>query len=482
MIRFLLNDTPVAIEASQPDLTLLEYLREQAGLTGTKEGCASGDCGACTVVIGEIVGSKLEYQSCNACITLLGMVHGKQVITVEGLGPLDALHPVQQAMVEQHGSQCGFCTPGIVMSLYALYSNTATPDQSQIKQALAGNLCRCTGYQPILQAAQSLQSRLHETTSTTIGEEHKQQVIRRLNVMRSIPRAELLQHGRSLHIPTSTAELSDLIQHHPQARLLAGGTDLALEVTQQLTTFTQVIYLGAIEEMRVLEERTDCLYIGATVTYSQAQPLIDKHYPALAAVIQRIGALQIRNQGTLGGNIANASPIGDTLPALLALQARLVLSDGRQRRILPIEDFFIDYRQTALHPGEFIVAIELPRPAPDSQFYMYKVSKRFEDDISAVCMAIAMQCQAQSVRKIRIACGGMAAVPKLALRTMETLCGQPWDETSIAQAQAALATEFTPLNDVRASAAYRLKVAQNLLWRCYLESTGTHTVQVVAHA
>lgn len=487
MIRFLLNNTPVAIEACLPDLTLLEYLRERAKLTGTKEGCASGDCGACTVVIAELAGSQLEYRSCNACITLLGAVHGKQVITVEGLatrnpGEPDTLHPVQQAMVDQHASQCGFCTPGIVMSIYALQCNNSQPDPQAIAQALAGNLCRCTGYRPILNAVQALQTRLHESPPENRPKESQQRVIRQLQVMQSIPRAELSQPGRYFHIPSSSAELAALIQRYPRARLLAGGTDLALEVTQQLGALDQVIYLGAIEEMCVLEEPADYLHIGAAVTYTRALASIGKYYPALAAIIERLGALQIRNQGTLGGNIANASPIGDMPPALLALRARLLLSDGRQQRSLPLDEFFIAYRKTALHPGEFIVRIELPKPAAQQQFYLYKVSKRFEDDISAVCMAIAIRLEAQQVRDIRIACGGMAATPQLAPQTMAALSGECWNESSIHKAQVALAKDFTPLSDVRASAAYRLKVAQNLLQRCYLESTGRLAVQVMAHA
>ncbi len=482
MIRFLRNDTPVAIQALPPDLTLLQYLRDQAGLTGSKEGCASGDCGACTVVIAEVAGTKLQYRSCNACITLLGAIHGKQIITVEGLGKINALHPVQQAMVDQHASQCGFCTPGIVMSLYALQCNHAQASPSQIEQALAGNLCRCTGYRPILRAAYALQANQRDATLANALQKRQQQVIRQLNVMQSIPRAELSQPGHYFFIPTSTSELATLIQHHPHARLIAGGTDLVLEVTQQLKTLEQVIYLGAIEEMQALEERADTLYIGATVSYTRALPTIREYYPAFARIIERLGALQIRNQGTLGGNIANASPIGDIPPALLALQAQLILSDGRQQRTLPIADFFTGYHQTALQPGEFIVAIELPKPDANSHFFMYKVSKRFEDDISAVCIAISLRFKEQHVHELHIACGGMAAIPMLAQHTMNTLLGEPWNESSINKAQMALTADFTPLSDVRASAAYRLQVAQNLLRRCYLESTGTNPLQVSANA
>jgi len=481
MIRFLLNDTPVALEVLPPDLSLLHYLREQARLTGSKEGCASGDCGACTVVIGEIIGEKLEYRSCNACITLLGAMHGKHIITVEGLGKLDDLHFVQQAMVDQHASQCGFCTPGIVMSLYALQRNLPKANQQQIEQALAGNLCRCTGYRPILQAAHNLLAHLADAAQEPNAKEQQQKVVRQLKVMQSIPRDELAQQGRYFFIPTSIAELATLIQHHPLARLLAGGTDLVLEVTQQYETLERVIYLGAIEEMQVLEERADCLFIGAAVSYTRALPAIRTLYPAFARVIERLGALQIRNQGTLGGNIANASPIGDAAPALLALQARLILSNGKLQRTLRIADFFIGYRQTALQPGEFIVAIELPKPEKNSQFYMYKVSKRFEDDISAVSIAISIRLEEQQVRELHIACGGMAATPMLAVHTIQALHGEPWNEASIKKAQVALATDFRPLSDVRASAAYRLKVAQNLLWRCYIESTSAIAVQVVTN-
>lgn len=482
MIRFLLNDTPVVLDHLPPDLTLLQYLREQAGLTGSKEGCASGDCGACTVVMAEIVENTLQYRSINACITLLGTVHGKQVITVEGLGVDNKLHPAQQALVDQHASQCGFCTPGIVMSLYALQCNHQQASQQQIEQALAGNLCRCTGYRPILQAAQKLQLQQQPIdTANQCSEEQQQKTIRRLGVMQSTRQAGLSEQDRSLFIPTSIAELADLIDRHPQARLLAGGTDLVLEVTQQLDTLGQVIYLAAVEELQILEQHPDYISFGAAVSYTRAVAVIEAIYPDFATIIRRLGALQIRNTGTLGGNIANASPIGDTPPALLALQARLVLSNGRQQRTLPIADFFTGYRQTALQAGEFIVAIELPKPAPGSQFFMYKVSKRFEDDISAVCMAISMQRDGSCVQTIRIGCGGMAATPMLAENTANALLGQPWNESSIRRAQKVMAAEFVPLSDVRASAAYRLKVAQNLLQRCYLESTGTTAVQVAAN-
>jgi len=468
-IRFLLNNELKTLSDSNPNTSVLQYLRSEQGHSGTKEGCASGDCGACTAVIAEADGDKLRYKTINSCITLLPSLHGKQLITVEGLKDGETLHPAQQAMVDCHGSQCGFCTPGFVMSLFALQKNHETPNKAETREALAGNLCRCTGYRAIVDAAALL-------TEMAAGEKGNDQFDRlqadTLRQLKEINRTTLTELSDGQHLafsPTSIGELAQLLQNNPQARLLAGGTDLALEITQQLKQLDTLIYVGNVQELLRSSETDDTLSVGAAVPYSEFTLRLIREHPEFGAMIERLGSLQIRNQGTLGGNIGNASPIADTPPVLIALGANLTLRRGQHVRSLPVEDYFIDYKVTAQRDSEFIQSVEIPKAKADHHLKVYKISKRIDDDISAVLGAFHLCIEDGQIKTARIAYGGMAAIPKRASHCEAALLDQAWSQDTIEQAMAALEQDFTPLTDVRASEHYRMQVAKNLLQKCYLE-------------
>ncbi|MQA53266.1 xanthine dehydrogenase small subunit [Pseudomonas piscis] len=483
MIQFLLNQELRSEHTLDPNLTVLDYLREHLGKPGTKEGCASGDCGACTVVVGELQvdargGESIRYRSLNSCLTFVSSLHGKQLISIEGLKHQGQLHSVQQAMVDCHGSQCGFCTPGFVMSLFALQKNSSQPDSHKAHEALAGNLCRCTGYRPILAAAE-------QACADERGDQfdaRQAETIARLKAIAPQDTAELNSGDKRCLVPLTVADLADLYDAYPQARLLAGGTDLALEVTQFHRTLPVMIYVGNIAELKRIEHFEDRLEIGAATALTDCYDALRGEYPDFGELLQRFASLQIRNQGTLGGNIGNASPIGDSPPLLIALGAQIVLCKGQVRRTLALEDYFIDYRVTARQDSEFIEKIIVPRASAKRQFRAYKVSKRLDDDISAVCAAFNLRIVDGVIEEARIAFGGMAATPKRARHCEAILTGADWTQASIEQACAALAQDFTPLSDFRASKEYRLLSAQNLLRKYFIELHTPHIeTRVTAH-
>ena len=473
-VRFILNGVRQDLEGRDPAATLLNVLRQDFGLTGTKEGCAEGDCGACTVLLGELgPDDAVVWRAVNACILFLPMVDGRAVLTVEGLGGPGRLGPVQQALADAHGSQCGFCTPGFVMSLHGVAIGALGAD-APAKDVLAGNLCRCTGYGPILAAAQSAPV----LEAPDVADD-----------LRGLRRTQPLELAfddpfsgtvRRWFSPRTLGELASLRLVHPDACIVAGATDVGLWVTKQHRAPDTVICLNEVEALRRIEETSDALTLGAGVRYSEALPALARLHPDLGELVRRIGGLQVRNSGTVGGNIANGSPIGDTPPALIALGASLLLRRGERRRELPLEDYFIAYGRQALEPGEFVEAVRAPRPAPGALVRVVKLSKRFDSDISAVCGAVALTFETGTVARARIAFGGMAGVPKRAARAEAALEGRRWSEEAAEAAARALAEDFTPLSDLRGSAEYRLAAAQNLLRRLWREAASPQAASLLA--
>ena len=467
-IRFLLNGEQIVLDSVKATQTLLDYLRIDRNLTGTKEGCAEGDCGACTVLVGRLQGGRLEYEPVNACIRFLASLNGCHVVTVEYLsGPNGRLHPVQQAMVDHHGSQCGFCTPGFVMSLYALWMRNPAPTVAQVETALQGNLCRCTGYEPIVKAA------LAVTGYGTPAHDHlnreREQVTARLRALQPAARIETGPEDDRAILPADIADLSQVLAEYPKATIVAGSTDVGLWVTKLMRPISPVVFIGQLPELKTIDLTGDALTLGAGVTYTEAEPALREAFPHLGAYWDRIAGWQVRNMGTIGGNIANGSPIGDTPPALIALRAEVMLQKSSGQRRLPLEEFFIDYGKQDRQAGDFLAAIRIPRPRPGQIDAAYKVSKRRDEDISSVAAGISLTVSDGTITNARIAFGGMAAVPKRAGRAEAALKGQPWGEAAFEAAADSIGQDFTPLSDWRASAEYRLLVAGNLLRRFFLE-------------
>ena len=466
-IRFLLGDEERRLGDIDPTMTVLNYLRREERLVGTKEGCAEGDCGACTVVLGEIENGSTRYRAVNACIQFVPTLDGKQLLTVEHLKMNDGEpHPVQRAMVEAHGSQCGFCTPGFVMSMAALQIEGGTLDRGRIDDALAGNLCRCTGYGPIIDAARAMGAAPADAGSLL----DKEAVADRLAALASDQTLALHAAGTRYFAPRDIAGLTHLMSQYPEACLVAGATDVGLWVTKQHRRLEAVIYLGAVRELKHLEESGGVLEIGAGVTYEDALDAIADRAPDLGELIRRIGSRQIRNAGTIGGNVANGSPIGDMPPALIALGATLRLRHGAAVREIPLEDYFIAYGEQDRAPGEFVEAVLVPL-GDAGTLRCHKISKRFDQDITAVLGAFNLKIDDGAVQAARICFGGMAATPKRALACEAAIIGRPWNRETLDAGRAALAAEFQPISDMRASANYRLSVAQNLLTRTFIETT-----------
>nr|WP_234263746.1 xanthine dehydrogenase small subunit [Hydrogenophaga sp. NFH-34] len=480
-LRFLRRGEPVTLSHVAPDRTLLEVLREDLHLTATKEGCGEGDCGACTVVLGEVVNGQLTYKAINSCIRLAHSVDGMAVWTAEDLAsPTGGLHPSQEAMVRCHGSQCGFCTPGFVMSLFGMYQNTGggqgiTREQAQAD--LSGNLCRCTGYRPILDAAQSMGA-LPLPAGCGVDEAD---TVTALKALKKKPATDT-PYLR----PGTLAALLQARAAHPKAQIVAGCTDVGLWVTKMHKRFERVLDVTGARELQRIETYPHHIAIGAGVTLTDAFAALVKERPQLKTFGQRFAGLPVRNSGTLGGNVANGSPIGDSMPLLIALGASIVLMRWKKtaaggeiaHRELPLEDLYTGYRTNVMRPDEILAWIKVPRPTAQEQVRVYKISKRFDDDISAVCLAIRLGITDGRVTMASIGAGGVAATPVRARRTEAALTGQAWSEDTIMAAAATLRDEFQPISDMRASAHYRTTVLGNLLRRLWLESQGAAVIQL----
>jgi xanthine dehydrogenase small subunit len=467
-IRFYYRGAVQEIHHAAPTRTVLQHLREDLHCTGTKEGCAEGDCGACTVVVGSLnAQGQLEMKAVNSCIQFAPTLDGKALFTVEDMQQPDgALHPVQQAMVECHGSQCGFCTPGFVMSLWGMYlDKDGQPAQrKEIDDCLSGNLCRCTGYRPIIDAA-------HRMTELPKVSFDRAALTQQLQALQRDAGATYTAQGRSFHAPRTLDELVALRAAYPQATLLAGSTDIGLWVTKQMRELGDIIYLGHVSALQSVQQKDGMLEIGAGVSLNDAYEALCKLYPAeLGELWQRFASLPIRNAGTLGGNVANGSPIGDSMPWMIALGSEVVLQGPSGLRVLALEAFYLDYQKKDMQADEFVVAVRVPLPRVGVQFRTYKLAKRFDQDISAVCAAFAFTLNGGKVVDARIAFGGMAATPRRAPRAEASLIGLGWNEANLRVAMDLLQQDYAPLSDMRASNTYRMQTAQNLLRRFWLET------------
>ncbi len=469
-LRFLLGHEPVELTGVDPTQTVYEWLRRDAHRKGTKQGCAEGDCGACSVVVVRPEGDGLKAMAVNSCIQFVGTLDGAQLLTVEDLkGPDGRLHRVQRAVVERHGSQCGFCTPGFIMALYALDRRGGPRDYEAAVDELAGNLCRCTGYGSIIEAALAMRD-------TQGAGEHlsgrEAWVRERLSAWRDDATLAVGKGGRTFYAPATLADLCALYADYPNAALVAGSTDVGLWVTKQDRALDPVIWLGRVADLRTIVEDADGLDVGAGVAYTDALEAVGRLYPDAGELFRRLGSVQIRNTGTIGGNVANGSPIGDSPPFLIAVDARVVLRHRDHRRELALEDFFLAYGEQDRRPGEIVERILVPAPKAGQELRCYKISKRFDQDISAVSAGVRVTLLNGVVADARVAYGGMAATPKRALLAEAALIGRVWNEAVVQDAMNALADDFAPLTDARASAAYRMKVAQNLLLKFYHETQG----------
>ena len=482
-IRFIRKSRLVELSDVDPTALLLDYLRETEGSTGTKEGCAEGDCGACTVALGRMRNGRLVYEPVNACIQLLGQVDGCEVVTVEDLtAPDGSLHPIQREMVARHASQCGFCTPGFVMALFAMYQSTdGAVTREEVNDWIAGNLCRCTGYRPIVDAAVAACERGRHDRFRT-GRDDMSGV---LTFLADNEDVFVGDEHRFFAAPANIDSLAELYERHPDATILAGGTDVGLWITKQLRDLPRIIHVGKVHDFDRIEDSGHELVIGAGATYAQVEPWLAAVDPDIGELLRRLGSKQVRASGTVGGNIANGSPIGDTPPLLIALDATLTLRRGRQVRSLPIENFFISYGKQARQPGELLTAISVPHLTDRDIFRCYKVTKRFDQDISSVMAAFRFTIdEAQTVVDARFAYGGMAETPRRAHDAETELIGHSIrDARAWSAAFAALRTDLHPIDDHRASARYRIETAHALLGKALIEASGTPSsrTRVIGH-
>ena len=462
-IRFIFENKIKEIKNPDPNETILNHIRLELKKTGTKEGCAEGGCGACTVVVGELKKNKIIYKAINSCIAFITSLEGKHLLVVEDLTQKNgSLHPVQSAMINFHGSQCGFCTPGFIMSLFSMYKNKTSYDKKTIEESISGNLCRCTGYRPIIDAAKSLKKYKPD--------QFKKNEKKNISLLKKIRPKNISINNKfkKYFAPKTIIELKKIIKKNQDAEFLSGGTDMSLIVTKQKKDIKNIIYLNSIDELNYIKEKVNYIEVGATTPLSKFELIIKKYYPDFDRILKRYGSVQIRNVATLAGNIATASPIGDSLPLLLSLDASISIESFNKKMTIPIKDFFIGYRKTKLRKGYFISSIKIPI-FKKNIFKAYKISKRIEDDISSVCASFNLEIVNKKIKDIKIAYGGMAAIPKRAFYCEKMLLNSSFSEDTILKAQKSLEKDFQPIDDMRASKDYRVEIAKNLLTKCFVE-------------
>ena len=463
-IKFILGEKIHVVDNPDPNETILNYIRLKLKKTGTKEGCAEGGCGACTVVLGELNNNNIIYKAINSCIAFVPSLEGKQLLVVEDLVSNNGnLHTVQDAMVNYHGSQCGFCTPGFVMSLFAMYKNYSSYSEENIQDSIAGNLCRCTGYRSIIDAAKSLNNKNKSDKFI----KSKKKIISLLKKIK--PQNLNIKNGNKKYFaPRTITELKKIIKDYPNSNFLSGGTDLSLIVTKERKDIDNIISLNSINELNFIEEKNENIVVGAATSLREFELFIKKYYPDFTAILNRYGSVQIRNVGTIAGNIATASPIGDTLPLLLSLDAKVVLQSLNNKKILPLKDFFVSYRKTKLKKRQFIHSIIIPI-LKKNIFKAYKISKRIDDDISSVCASFNLEIKNKKIKNIKIAYGGMASIPKRTINCEKILINTNISKENIEKAKKILEKDFKPISDMRASKNYRMEIAKNLLMKCFME-------------
>tara|TARA_B100000579_G_scaffold432349_1_gene449016 strand:- start:910 stop:2346 length:1437 start_codon:yes stop_codon:yes gene_type:complete len=471
-IQFLWKNKIIKIKNPDPNKTVLSYVRDDLKKTGTKEGCAEGGCGACTIVLGELKKNKIIYKAINACITFLPILNGKQLILVEDLINDNKLHPVQDAMVKFHSSQCGFCTPGFTMSLFSMHKNNKLINKEVVDEALSGNLCRCTGYRPIIDAAKSLNNKKDQ-------DQFKINQKKTIDLLRKLKNAdvEINNNGKKYFAPTTISNLKKILKKFPNAKILSGGTDLSLEVTKLRKELKIIISLNSIEKLNFIKKSKGSIEIGATTSLIDFQNFIKKYFFDFYDILKRYGSLQIRNVGTIAGNIATASPIGDTLPLLLTLDTKIVIQGLNQKKTLTLNDFFISYRKTKLKKSEFIYSIKIPINK-NKIFKAYKISKRFDDDISSVCGSFSFSIKKNKIIKAAIAYGGMSEIPKRATIIEKKLINSEFSENTFNKVLDLINKDFSPLDDMRASRNYRIAVAKNLLIKAFHEIKNKQTIRI----
>ena len=472
-VQFIFENKLIELDNPDPNQTLLNFIREELKKKGTKEGCAEGGCGACTVVLGEMENKKIKYKAVNACISFTPILHGKQLIVVENLVSKNgSYHPVQEAIVKYHASQCGFCTPGFVMSIFAMYKNKNNKDEDNIKEAISGNLCRCTGYRPIIDAAKSLKKQ-------TKSDEFDRNNLKVIKLLKKINNKNIIikHKNKKYFAPKTVNELKKIIQQNPNPNFLSGGTDLSLMVTKSRQEIKDIISLNNIKELNFIKIINNEINIGATTPLIKVEKFISKYYPDFHNILRRYGSVQIRNVGTIGGNIATASPIGDTLPLLLSLNSQKLIQTQKKNKEIFLKDFFTGYRKTRLKKGEFIKSIIIPI-YKNHKFKAYKISKRFDDDISSVCASFNFKIKNQKIEDAIIAFGGMSEIPKRAAKCEKFLINSKFSVDIFEKAKNILKQDFHPIDDMRASKKYRLEVAENLLLKFFLETKLNKLIRV----